>query len=314
MSKHYHWRYTILCLTLLCSLGLQAEPRQISLKPFSKGNYLLAKDSYAKAAEHWQRLSILLISNPQNLSPQEMWQTAGLAASLAAIAADKEADPIAYQHWADSTRYLLTGGTNWSQLRQQLHQRYEIANTQLSVAMQVNDINGGIDATLDLELSVLQIWNDKLNLFEFNSPKLGLNRFDQPAAALLPPHNSPQFGDQAPVATNRQQKRLSGIQTNISKTPTFGFAPANEISKKYDPAQQPSTSETGISAAAQQNQLQQSTQQQSTRQQNPMAKSNLGTAPNPNVAAKQKRQIEPITTQTKTPQESKNNEQHPEQK
>lgn len=306
MSNSHLCRNTILCLTLLFSHALHAQPQLISLKPFSKGNYLLAKDAYAKAAEHWQQLSVLLISNPQGLPPQEMWQNAGLAASLAAIAADKVGDPIAYQYWSDSTRYLLTGGTNWPQLRQQLHQRYETANTQLSVAMQVNDINGGIDATLDLELSVLQIWNDKLKLFEFNSPKLGLSRFDHPAATLPPSPNQTPINSQVPMPPNHQQKKLSGIQTNVSKTSSFGLSPVTDTSNKHDAIERINAPESSISAAAQQSQPQASISQPSKPQQTPMAKSNLGTAHNPNVSAKQRRQIDPIAPPRKTPQDSQN--------
>lgn len=289
MSKCYRWAITLVSLGLLISLAAYAQPQPLSLKPFSKGNYLVKKGAYDQAATHWHQLSIQFMSNSQNLSPQQMWQGAGLAASLAAIAADKAQDPIAYQYWADSTRYLLTGGTNWSQLQQQLHQRFETANTQLSVAMQVNDINAGIDASLDLELSVLQVWNDKLAVFEFTSPRLGLNRLEQNSditAVVANPYSAEQ-----PLqnAQNSGEKKLSGIQTNVSQTPAFTIAPVlaedtqieivEQTSLPQKQTEQVNSSATAISAAA---------------QQSPMAKGHLSPNQNPTVSAIQKRQIEPV--------------------
>ncbi|MCK8046224.1 hypothetical protein MSG37_15170 [Shewanella sp. 1CM18E] len=295
MSKRYRWAITLVSLSLLISLAAYALPQPLSLKPFSKGNYLVKKGAYDQAAAHWHQLSIQFMGNSQNLSPQQMWQGAGLAASLAAIAADKAQDPIAYQYWADSTRYLLTGGTNWSQLQQQLHQRFETANTQLSVAMQVNDINAGIDASLDLELSVLQVWDDKLAVFEFMSPRLGLNRLEQNSditAVVANPYSAEQIQQNA---QNSGEKKLSGLQTNVSQTPAFTIAPVlaegtltKPVEQENLPQQQTeqvNSSATEISAAA---------------QQSPMAKGNLLPTQNPQVEAKQKRQIEPIPTQAES--------------
>ncbi|MCL1147559.1 hypothetical protein AB4298_02725 [Shewanella sp. 10N.261.52.F9] len=276
MSKRYRWIITFASLSLLFTLVVYAVPQNISLKPFSKGNYLLKKGAYDQAAAHWHQLSILFMTNSQQLSPQEMWQSAGLAVSLAAIAADKAQDPIAYQYWADSTRYLLTGGTNWSQLQQQLHQRFETANTQLSVAMQVNDINTGIDASLDLELSALQIWDDKLQIFEFSSPRLGLNRHEQSNVIAPMPYSTEQTEQGA------GNKKLSGIETTGSQQPSFTLAPkkmpnSSSQADKLNPQVDSSANE--ISTAA---------------QQSPMAKGNRSTAQNPQVNAIQRRQIEPV--------------------
>ncbi|MDR8526140.1 hypothetical protein [Shewanella fidelis] len=289
MSKRYRWVITLVSLSLLISLAAFALPLSLSLKPFSKGNYLVKKGAYDQAAAHWHQLSIQFMSNSQNLSPQQMWQNAGLAASLAAIAADKAQDPIAYQYWADSTRYLLTGGTNWSQLQQQLHQRFETANTQLSVAMQVNDINAAIDASLDLELSVLQVWDDKLAIFEFSSPRLGLNRLQQNSnvtTSVAPPYPA----EKQQNTQHNGEKKLSGIQTNVSQTPAFTLAPVpttdSTATEQTAPTQATvDSSATEISAAA---------------QHNPLAKGNLVPAQNPQVEAKQKRQIEPVPASEQT--------------
>ncbi len=301
MSKRYRWIITFASLSLLFSLVVYAVPQNLSLKPFSKGNYLLKKGAYDQAAAHWHQLSILFMSNSQQLSPQQMWQSAGLAASLAAIAADKAQDPIAYQYWADSTRYLLTGGTNWSELQQQLHQRFETANTQLSVAMQVNDINAGIDASLDLELNVLQEWDDRLQLFAFSSPRIGLNRLEQNHPVT--PVSNPYSAEQAEKAAGSGNRKLSGMQTTVSQQPSFTLAPkAIEQSDDSQPdttieppservATKVDASATGISAAS---------------QLSPMAKGNLSPSQNPTVSAIQKRQIEPIAnTPPPSPEEQK---------
>ncbi|WP_392339303.1 hypothetical protein [Moritella marina] len=104
-----------------------------------------------------------------------MWQYAGLAEALAAMSADKTNDVIAYQYWADSGRYLMTGGTNWPLVQKQLHQRFETTNTQLSAFMQVNDLIANDSDKWQQDLSILQVWNDKLAVFTFTSPKLGLS-------------------------------------------------------------------------------------------------------------------------------------------
>ena len=300
MSRSYRLKSCVVGLLLICSQTLNAQSLQLSLKPFSKGNYLIKKGSYHQAAAHWHQLSILFMSNSQQLSQQEIWQAAGLAASLAAIAADKAQDPIAYQYWADSTRYLLTGGTNWSQIQQQLHQRFETANTQLSVAMQISDINAGIDSSLDLELNVLQVWDEKLALFEFISPKIGHNSLDTATAPIYHTAESKQVS--AEQAEANTPKKLSGMQTNASRTPTFSHAPTTNAVQVEQPIKVNSTA-TGISAAAQQKQ-----DLPTSINHNPIAKGNLSSANNPQVKAIQKRQIMPIVTEPSSPDKNNSNE------
>ncbi|ABV85622.1 hypothetical protein [Shewanella pealeana] len=299
MSYKFRLLATLLLFTISAGKNTWANALELDLQPFHKGNYLLAKARYTQAATHWNQLSIMLLSNAKKLPQQTMWQSAGLAASLAAIAADKANDPIAYQYWADSTRYLLTGGTNWSQMQQLLHQRLETANTQLSVAMQVSDISSGLDATLDLELSVLQVWDDKLGLFQFSSPKLGLSRHQQAPVTLAPTINPTPLSAES-SGLEQGQKKLSGIQTNVSQTPSFTPTPITKTSTVPKTAKTIDSPEANIAAA------QQAVVQPKIPADNPMAKGNLATGQNPRVrvrvSAKQKRQIQPVpTTPTEAP-------------
>lgn len=286
-----------------------AEALNLELRPFSKGNYQLAKGRYPQAAAHWHQLSVLLLSNPQKVSQQQMWQSAGLAASLAAIAADKSEDPIAYQYWADSTRYLLTGGTNWSQVQQNLHQRLETANTQLSVAMQITDVTSGIDENLDIELTALQLWDEKLNLFAFTTPKLGLNRYDAEidnSVSLSVPS----------IAPNAQRqgtgKKLSGYDSNFSHSPSFTPTPSptsidatNAQAEQQPEALIINTSDAGIAASAQA--LSDTimptpdiAEEQTTIAINPLGISSINQTQATKVESLQKRQIEPTQLTEKT--------------
>ena len=302
--RYKHYLALALALWLVTSgKTALAEALNLELRPFSKGNYLLAKGRYPQAAAHWHQLSILLLSNPQKLSQQQMWQSAGLAASLAAIAADRSEDPIAYQYWADSTRYLLTGGTNWSQVQQNLHQRLETANTQLSVAMQITDVTIGIDENLDVELTALQLWDEKLNLFAFTTPKLGLNRYDAASdnnVSLSVPAIAPNAHRQG------AGKKLSGYDSNFSHSPSFTpTPPPSSIDATNAQAdQQPetlliNTSDAGIAASAQA--LPETilptpdiAEEQNTIAINPLGISSINQTQATKVESLQKRQIEPI--------------------
>ncbi|QQX80030.1 hypothetical protein JK628_21515 [Shewanella sp. KX20019] len=309
MSHKYRFIVALSLMVLSASKPSFAEALNLELRPFSKGNYLLAKGRYQQAAAHWHQLSAVLLSNPNKVSQQEMWQSAGLAASLAAIAADKAEDPVAYQYWSDSTRYLLTGGTNWSQIQQKLHQRLETANTQLSVAMQVSDVTSGIDENLDIELTALQLWQEKLNLFSFTTPKLGLNRYDlninynvdQPTQIYTPST----VQSQQPTSG----KKLSGYDSNFSHSPSFTPTPQ---STKTAEAQLEKAAENRVIdasdaalASAAQSQTKDSkstavilpTEEANTT--NLLGKGGINQAQEIKVESLQKRQIEPIPATAK---------------
>ncbi|MCL1049291.1 hypothetical protein L2755_06780 [Shewanella abyssi] len=309
MSHKYRFILALSLMLLSAGKPAFAEALNLELRPFSKGNYLLAKGRYPQAATHWHKLSAVLLSNPNKVSRQEMWQSAGLAASLAAIAADKAEDPIAYQYWSDSTRYLLTGGTNWSQIQQQLHQRLETANTQLSVAMQVSDVTSAIDENLDIELTALQLWQEKLNFFSFTTPKLGLNRYDanidyrvdQPTQTYTPST----VQSQQPTSG----KKLSGYDANFSHSPSFAptaqsTAPAKVQLEKEAENKVINASDAALASAAQS----QAKESKSTdvnlpteapQATNLLGKGGINQAQEIKVESLQKRQIEPISVTEK---------------
>ena len=204
-----------ICVFAFMPLQASASAVDVELNYYTKANHLVNAGRYKQASEQWHRLTILFLSSEAKLGRKRMWQFAGLSEALAAISADKANDAMAYQYWADSTRYLMTGGTNWKQMRKKLHRRYEHANTLLSTQLQVADLASSIDSEWENELAVLQSWDEKLSLFSFESPKLGLVDRQvqatsvQPVAvapAVNPAYQPPQGG-----------KKLSGLNTSYSK-------------------------------------------------------------------------------------------------
>ncbi|MGF1887768.1 hypothetical protein L4D13_16695 [Photobacterium profundum] len=191
---------------------VKAAVEDVELPPYSKATYLVSQGKYKQASEQWHQLTIIILSSEAKLGRKKMWQYAGLSEALAAISADKNNNAEAYQYWADSTRYLMTGGINWEKMRKNLHRRYERSNTQLSSQLQVNDLSVGIDEKWQQELTMLQVWDDKLSIFSFNAPKLGLqenvSKQVKPTIAAMP-----QAVYQPPSGTG---KKLSGIKTQFN--------------------------------------------------------------------------------------------------
>lgn len=205
----------VFCVIALLPLKGIASAVDVELAYYTKANHLVNAGRYQQASEQWHRLSILFLSSEAKLGRKRMWQYAGLSEALAAISADKANDAMAYQYWADSTRYLMTGGTNWKQMKKKLHRRYEHANTLLSTQLQVADLASSIDSEWENELAVLQSWDEKLLLFSFESPKLGLADRQDRGATIQPvptaPNVSPAY--QPPQGG----KKLSGLNTSYSK-------------------------------------------------------------------------------------------------
>lgn len=139
MNNVYRLVLVVCALTLMPLRG-NASAVDVELNYYTKANHLVNAGRYQQASEQWHRLTILFLSSEAKLGRKRMWQFAGLSEALAAISADKANDAMAYQYWADSTRYLMTGGTNWKQMRKKLHRRYEHANTLLSTQLQVADL------------------------------------------------------------------------------------------------------------------------------------------------------------------------------
>ncbi|PSW14454.1 hypothetical protein C9J01_08455 [Photobacterium rosenbergii] len=205
----------VVCALALMPLRGNASAVDVELNYYTKANHLVNAGRYQQASEQWHRLTILFLSSEAKLGRKRMWQFAGLSEALAAISADKANDAMAYQYWADSTRYLMTGGTNWKQMRKKLHRRYEHANTLLSTQLQVADLASSIDSEWENELAVLQSWDEKLSLFSFESPKLGLADRQVQAAGVQPVAAIPAVN---PVYQPPQGgKKLSGLNTSYSK-------------------------------------------------------------------------------------------------
>ncbi|MGF1736297.1 hypothetical protein [Photobacterium satsumensis] len=209
-------RYAIaVCLLFLLPAKGNASAVDVELNYYSKASHLVNAGRYQQASQQWHRLTILFLSSEAKLGRKRMWQYAGLSEALAAISADKANDAIAYQYWADSTRYLMTGGTNWKQMKKKLHRRYEHANTLLSTQLQVADLAASIDSEWENELAVLQSWDEKLSLFSFESPKLGLTDRQERLTSSQPVTIQPKVN---PVYQPPQGgKKLSGLNTSYSK-------------------------------------------------------------------------------------------------
>ncbi|PSU34958.1 hypothetical protein [Photobacterium lutimaris] len=203
------------CVFVLLPIPVNASAVDVELHYYSKASHLVNSGRYLQASQHWHRLTIVFLSSEAKLGRKTMWQYAGLSAALAAISADKANEAVAYQYWADSTRYLMTGGTNWQQMKKKLHRRYEHANTLLSTQLQVVDLAASIDSEWASELAVLQSWDETLSLFSFESPKLGLADSQERAAYYQPVDIQPKA---IPAYLPPQGgKKLSGLNTSYSR-------------------------------------------------------------------------------------------------
>ncbi|KFA97124.1 hypothetical protein [Vibrio sp. ER1A] len=228
-------RFLLLVLLLSFTTAISARVQEVELRVFSQPTLLAGNGRFKQAAEQYHRLSLQILASEAKLGTEKMWQYAGLAEALATVCANLDNDPKAYEYWANSVRYLLTGGTEWSQMQQYLHQKNEQANTQLLTQMQTFDVAGGYDQSWENDAAVLQVWQEKLNLFAFSGPKIGLK--STRTQASLPSSTPP------PVVTTQTvpgQKRLKGIESNFSQSQ--GFVPT--------PASQPNDTPKGTNNAA----------------------------------------------------------------
>lgn len=135
---------------------------------------LLGQGRYAQAAESFHQQSNIMLTLERKLGAKAMWQAAGLAEGLAAIAAEKNGDAIAYEYWANSVRYFLMSGANWEQLQSKLHQEFEQSSTRLQVNMAPGDTGSSIDNTWLELFSLVEVWQDKLGYFAYRSPSSDL--------------------------------------------------------------------------------------------------------------------------------------------
>ncbi|AYV22824.1 MULTISPECIES: hypothetical protein [Vibrio] len=227
-------RFLLLLFLFSFATSTSAQVQDVELRVFSQPTLLAGNGRFKQAAEQYHRLSLQILASEAKLGTEKMWQYAGLAEALATVCANLDNDPKAYEYWANSVRYLLTGGTEWSQMQQYLHQKNEQANTQLLTQMQTFDVAGGYDQSWENDAAVLQVWQEKLNLFAFSGPKIGLK--STRTQTSLPSSTPP------PVATQTVpgQKKLKGIESNFSQSQ--GFVPK--------PASQPNETPEGINNAA----------------------------------------------------------------
>lgn len=241
------WMKIIVLLSCCYPLSTYANTANFELKYYSKASYYLGQGKYKLAAKQWHQLSVVFLRSEAKLGNRKMWQYAGLAEALAAISADKANDVVAYQYWADSTRYLMTGGTNWPLVQKQLHQRFETTSTQLSAFMQVNDLAINDSDKWQQDLTMLQVWSDKLSVFTFTSPKLGLMGKRNPNEVITPQSAVNYNG------TFQPNKKLSGLGsatfrgnqiTPVSRQQTNSVQPLAE--QRVDSSSTPAeTNQTG---------------------------------------------------------------------
>lgn len=131
---------------------------------------ILGQGRYAQAADSFHAQSKLVLTLEQKLGTKAMWQAAGLADGLAAMAAEKSRDPIAYEYWANSVRYFLMSGSRWDELQTQLHQEFEYSSSRLQVSIAPADTGVSVDSTWLELFSLVEVWQEKLSYFSYHSP------------------------------------------------------------------------------------------------------------------------------------------------
>lgn len=197
----------------------------INLSLYGKGTMLANSPREKQSAEYWHQLSNKIIASEARLGTQVMWQYAGLSEALAAIAANKRNDIKAYEYWSNSTRYLLTGGTEWPQMQKSLHRRYEQINTQLSSQLIAADIGISLDNQWQQELTILQVWDSKLGVFTFKGPKLGLKSKGSSPPLVSTPNTIPAKGYHSTrsinTSGNSDKKKLIGLNSGFSRGKSF---------------------------------------------------------------------------------------------
>lgn len=207
-------------ILLPCSAFVSARIVEIDLSLYSKGTMLVNSSRGRQSADYWHQLSNRIIASEAKLGTQAMWQYAGLSEALAAIAANEYNDIKAYEYWSNSTRYLLTGGTEWPQMQKYLHRRYEQINTQLSTQLSVSNVSVSLDNEWQQELTILQIWESKLGMFSFKGPKLGLksksNTAQERSVVITPNYHSSRSN-----LEDSGSKKLTGLGASFSRGQSF---------------------------------------------------------------------------------------------
>ncbi|MFM2580902.1 hypothetical protein AAFX18_18835 [Vibrio fortis] len=191
---------------------------QISIDLLSTPTLLLSQGRYSQAATLMHQQANRALSLESQIGTKEMWQTAALADALAAMAAEKVEDPVAYEYWSNSVRYFLMGGSNWNQYRQQLQVDYKAFDAQFSIATNSDGPSAYVDDAWIQFSSLIDIWDQKLNFFRYESPSAGLIR-KQPAntipTASAPRSSGEQLKQYTPNSKLMLNKDFSNKQTFI---------------------------------------------------------------------------------------------------
>ena len=191
---------------------------QTSIDLLSTPTLLLSQGRYSQAATLMHQQANRALSLESQIGTQEMWQTAALADALAAMAAEKVEDPVAYEYWSNSVRYFLMGGSNWNQYRQQLQVDYKAFDAQFSIATNSDGPSAYVDDAWIQFSSLIDIWDQKLNFFRYESPSAGLIR-KQPAktipTASAPRSSGEQLKQYTPNSKLMLNKDFSNKQTFI---------------------------------------------------------------------------------------------------
>lgn len=191
---------------------------QTSIDLLSTPTLLLSQGRYSQAATLMHQQANRALSLESQIGTKEMWQTAALADALAAMAAEKVEDPVAYEYWSNSVRYFLMGGSNWIQYRQQLQVDYKAFDAQFSIATNSDAPSAYVDDAWIQFSSLIDIWDQKLNFFRYESPSVGLIR-KQPAntipTASAPRSSGEQLKQYTPNSKLMLNKDFSNKQTFI---------------------------------------------------------------------------------------------------
>ena len=210
---------------------------QTSIDLLSTPTLLLSQGRYSQAATLMHQQANRALSLESQIGTKEMWQTAALADALAAMAAEKVEDPVAYEYWSNSVRYFLMGGSNWNQYRQQLQVDYKAFDAQFSIATNSDGPSAYVDDAWIQFSSLIHIWDQKLNFFRYESPSAGLIR-KQPAntipTASAPRSSGEQLKQYTPNSKLMLNKDFSNKQTFIVKPTENPITEKSVIQEQQD--------------------------------------------------------------------------------
>lgn len=140
----------------------------LDLEVLEGGLVYAERGEYADCGREWMRVGRSLSTEGASSVDQ---QSAGFAFVGASRCYERDASARAYAAWAQGIQKFLEAGTDWTELREQIIERMIKTETQLS--RQTSD-EAGIEATLDLESTLLYRLDSELDLLSFVGPRSGL--------------------------------------------------------------------------------------------------------------------------------------------